>query len=399
MGVLLNKLPKLTEKQKNYFDIISKYSFYLGLFVELTIVILEKSEYIIQYEGLWFRFTFLLFGISLMTTKHHLKEWSALFFFGLIGAISYKVTGRNEILRWIVFIWACQGKEMKKVLKFTFWYTLIGCIVIFLLSVMGIYGAVFQEAVYRTQYAWTPGVLERRFTFGMGHPNAFHCMMLVVTWLGIYCYFNKIKWYGYLFISLGHIIIFSFTDSKTGMLMSVITIMVVVIALRMKKNRYFYMGIIAVVIGAVGLSVFMAGYSQQVINNGIWHKIDTILSNRILNLYYDTRTHEGTLASWSLWSSAEKNVYFDLGIVRMFYWYGVIPSVTYFLCQCRLLWCGYKKNDNRMAIIIGCITIYSIFEAHFVSDYMGRNYILFFFGMYLKDLLGIEEEKRGIVQR
>ena len=39
------------------------------------------------------------------------------------------------------------------------------------------------------------------------------------------------------------------------------------------------------------------------------------------------------------------------------------------------------------------ITIYSVFEAHFVSDYMGRNYILFFFGMYLSQMLG-ERKKR-----
>ena len=41
-----------------------------------------------------------------------------------------------------------------------------------------------------------------------------------------------------------------------------------------------------------------------------------------------------------------------------------------------------------LAVIVTVITIYSIFEAHFISDYLGRNYILFFFGMYLSDMLG-----------
>ena len=54
---------------------VSKYSFYLALFLELTIVIVEKSEYIIQYEGWWFRITFLLFGLSMITTKRDLKQW------------------------------------------------------------------------------------------------------------------------------------------------------------------------------------------------------------------------------------------------------------------------------------------------------------------------------------
>ena len=113
--------------------LISKYSFALGLLIELTIVIVEKSEYIIQYEGWWFRITFLLFGLSLITTKRDLKQWIWFGIFAVIGAISYRATGRNEILRWIVFIWACYDKDMKKVLKFTFWYTAVGCAVIAIL--------------------------------------------------------------------------------------------------------------------------------------------------------------------------------------------------------------------------------------------------------------------------
>ena len=59
-------------------------------------------------------------------------------------------------------------------------YTLAGCVVLFLLSVLGIYGKTFLEAVYRTDVPWTPGEVEKRYCFGMGHPNAFHCMILVV---------------------------------------------------------------------------------------------------------------------------------------------------------------------------------------------------------------------------
>ena len=380
------------ERMKPIFHKVSKATFVLALFIELTIVIVEKSEYIIQYEGIWFRLTFLLFGISLITTKHHWKEWLALFLFGIIGVISYKVTGRNEILRWLVFIWACKGKDIRKVLKFTFWYTLAGCAVIMLLSIVGIYGSIAQEAVYRTETAWGNGILEIRYSFGMGHPNAFHCMMLVLTWLGIYCYYNVIKWYGYLVIGAGHLVVFYFTDSKTGILMSTITMVLVAISLGEKTGNYIYRGGILLIVGVIAFSIYMAAYSKEVLNNNILYQLDSALSNRILNLYYNTTAHEGTLSTWSLWSNSRSTSYFDLGIVRMFYWYGIIPAGIYFISQCRLLWCGYKKRDYMMSVILICITIYSVFEAHFVSDYMGRNYILFFFGMCLKDMLGVKEE-------
>lgn len=393
MGNYLDKLPKCSEQTKKYIDMVSKYSFYLALFIELTIVIVEKSEYIIQYEGWWFRITFLLFGLSLITTKRDLRQWIWLAVFGLIGLISYRATGRNEILRWVVFIWACYGKDMKKMLKFTFWYTAAGCAVIALLSVLGIYGEVLQTTVYRTEIAWTPGIEETRYCFGMGHPNAFHCMMLVITWLGLYCYHEKLKWYGYLLIGATHIAVYWFTDSRTGLLMSVCSLGIAVVLryIKILQNiKITYIAGIVVVVATTIFSVFMAKYS---VLNPFLEKIDVILSHRILNLYYGTVNHEGMLNTWSLWSTARNDYFFDLGIVRFFYWYGIIPGVIYFLAQCRLLWCGYKKKDYMLLAVIVVISIYSVFEAHFISDYMGRNYILFFFGMYLAQMLGCTKEK------
>ena len=371
---------------------ISHMTFALGLLIELTIVIVEKSEYIILYEGLWFRLTFVLFGISLLTAKHRLRDWIWLFLFGIIGVISYRATGRNEIIRWIAFIWACQGKDMKKVFQVTFWYTLAGCGIIFLLSVFGIYGSILQEAVYRTEEAWTPGMTETRYCFGMGHPNAFHCMILVVTWLGVYCYYEKMKWYSYILLFVGHVVVYFFTDSKTGLLTAGITLVVTIFTKIIKNRKWTCFVGITILLLMVGISVYMAYISKDIIYHPILKKIDGLLSNRVLNLYYNTANHEGILETWSLWSSENCTAYFDLGIVRMFYWFGILPTIVYFICQIRLIWCSYKNRDLILIGILICITIYSVFEAHFISDYMGRNYILFWFGMYLSDMLG--EEKR-----
>ena len=98
----LTKLPRWSPKFQMYMDIVSKAAFALALWIELTIVILEKSEYIIQQEGWWFRITFLLFGLSLITTKRDLKQWIWFGIFAVIGFISYKSTGRNEFLEAIL---------------------------------------------------------------------------------------------------------------------------------------------------------------------------------------------------------------------------------------------------------------------------------------------------------
>lgn len=382
----LARLPFEREKLQRWMGIISKYSFVLGLFIELTIVLLDKSKYIIQYEGLWFRITFLLFGISLVTTKRDLKQWIWFGIFAVMGLISYKATGRNEILRFVVFVWSCYGKDMKKMLKFTFFYTTAGCIIIFLLSVTGIYGEVAKTAIYRTDLGGLNGQVETRYCFGMGHPNAFHCMMLAITWLGIYCYHESIKWYGYSIIGILHVIVFMFTDSKTGLLMSIGTLVIAMVVRYWKsihEKGAVYIWAMAGIIGTVGFSIFVAKYS-------VWSpflvKLDGMLSGRIHSLV-DTTNMEGTLHTWSLWSASKNSYFFDLGIVRFFYWYGIIPGIVYFFLQCKLIWSGYRHKDYMLSVVVLLISIYSVFEAHFISDYIGRNYILFFFGMYLTDMI------------
>lgn len=390
MEKFLNRLPKLTEKQGRMLELVSKYTFCLALFIELTIVILEKSEYIIQYEGLWFRLTFVLFGLSMITSKHSLRSWLCFILMSLMGVSSYFHTGRNEILRAVVMIWACEGKNIKKALKFTFWYTAAGCIIIVLLSIFGIYGEIGQTAVYRAEMNGFNAIEETRYCFGMGHPNAFHCMMLAITWIGVYCYYEKIKLYGYMLVGSAHFILYLLTDSRTGLLMSIGSLVIIMILQYWKKlretKRTYIVGILGIV-GCVILSVMFAVYC---VNLPIFAKIDGMLSGRIFALM-DSVNHDGMIQTWSLWSNPVNDNFFDLGIVRFFYWFGIIPGIIYFVAQCRLIWCGYKEKDYMLLAMVVVITIYSVFEAHFISDYMGRNYILLWFGMYLSQMLGVKQ--------
>ena len=193
-------------------------------------------------------------------------------------------------------------------------------------------------------------------------------------------------------IGIAHIIVYLFTDSRTGLLMSAcflgLTVSLRYIKILQNIKITYILGI-CVIVATVLFSVLMAKYS---VLNPFLEKMDVILSHRILNLYYGTVNHEGMLNTWSLWSVARNDYFFDLGIVRFFYWYGIIPGTIYFLAQCRLIWCGYKQKDYMLLAVMVVITVYSVFEAHFISDYMGRNYILFFFGMYLASMLGCKQE-------
>ncbi len=113
-------------------------------------------------------------------------------------------------------------------------------------------------------------------------------------------------------------------------------------------------------------------------------KMNNLLSGRIINLYWDSVNHSGSIESWHLFSGRDTiDVYFDMGWVRLFYWYGIIPAAFVIATIILLYIMCIKYRDAVMMVLLVCLAIYTLVEAHLVSVYIGRNYILLFMGYYL----------------
>ena len=147
--------------------------FYLGVIIEIILVLIDKSTYTNPIEGQIFRLTFLLFFAKACLTKYSFREYAVIAFFLTVGAVSYFATGRNEIVRVVMFIAACKDIDMVKCLKVVFWMTLAGCLALILLSLFGILGTVSLTQDYGR------GSVETRYVLGLGHPNALQCMVCV----------------------------------------------------------------------------------------------------------------------------------------------------------------------------------------------------------------------------
>ncbi|NLL77123.1 MAG: hypothetical protein GX235_07735 [Clostridiales bacterium] len=368
---------------------------YLSVVLEILIVIIDKSNYTNPIEGQLFRVTFLLASMKVLLTKYTKKEWLVLIAFGLLGLVSYKLTGRNEILRIVVFVAACKNVDMKRLLKLVFYMTLSGCMLLILLSVSGIYGRLALEADFGRGYVQT------RYCLGIGHPNALHCMFLMLAALGLYLYNDKMRWYYYIILFLLNYGLFVLTDSNTGFLMSTCVIagaFIVRYWKGLRKQLWAYGAGVAVLLFCVVFSVLVAD-SRVAKPENYWFasrwvaEAETHLNGRIMDLYYGSIDREGTTATWSLFSVPENHYYFDMGFVRLFYWYGIIPAIIYTVLQVLLIRQFYKKKDAMGLVVITVFAVYTVVEAHLVSVYIGRNYILFFMGMYMSGMLGLRSEK------
>lgn len=363
---------------------------YLSITLEILIVIVDKSNYTNPIEGQLFRITFLLAACKVLLTRYSLKEWLVMFVCGIFGFISYKATGRNEILRIVVFLAACKDTDMRKVLKYVFYTTVAGCGILVFLSVTGIYGKLALEADFGRGYT------QVRYCLGLGHPNALHCMVMMLLLLGLYLYNEKMKWYFYILLFAFNYALYILTDSNTGFLITCCGIVGAVLIhywKSLKGYKWVYVAGALVFIACVTFSV-LAAESRFTRPANYWFEnpfigwVECHLNGRIKDLYYGTQTSQGTTATWDWFSKPESQQYFDMGHVRVFYWYGIIPGIVYVLVNLLLFRQSYKKKDGMALVMMTVLAVYTIVEAHIVSVYIGRNYILFLLGMYGSDILG-----------
>lgn len=371
--------------------------FYLAVMIEVLIVIIDKSAYINPIEGRLFQITFLLFAVKTALTKYSRKEYLTIFLFLLLGAVSYFVTGRNEIVRLVMLIAACKDVDMIKCLKLVFYMTLVGCAVLIMLSVTGIYGAMTLAGDYGR------GSIETRYTLGLGHPNALQCMVWALTTLALYLYGERMRWYTYLLVAVINVGFFLLTDSRTGLLITLFVMGLAYIAKIGNRvcNKLIGVGCQAATLAAVIGSAIIAANAYRVYNYAwFWWveeinsnpvtlffvKLDRILTGRI-RVLTENDVFTGTIDTWGLFSRPENDYYFDMGWIRLFYWYGIIPACIFVVALMVIMYYCYRKEHHMALILIVSFSLYTIIEAHAISVYLARNYVFFLMGMYWSIIL------------
>ncbi|MDO4842694.1 MAG: hypothetical protein Q3982_08480, partial [Phoenicibacter congonensis] len=351
--------------------------FYLGLAAEILLVIWDKSSWTDPYMGQICRMTFLLFAVccACSVRKSTMAE-DIVFAIGvLIGALSWRFGGRNDLLRIVIFLRAAGTVSVPRAMKVTFVSSVLGCLGLVGLAFAGIQGHLYQT------YDYGHGV-ETRWDLGLGHPNSLHCMAAMLLIFGLYLFEKRMKLYLYVLLGVGNVLLYGLTRSNTAFAISMLALMLSLLLHYGKKlaagNAVYFLGELFL-FGGLLFSVFCGIYRPS----GHWllEKLDHVLTGRISSLW-TTTFHEGTLSTWK-WFGQRLNVcYFDLGWLRVVYWYGVIPALVIIGLTFALLEHARKTRDKAAFMLLLCFGLYTVFEAHLVSAYIGRNYALFIAALY-----------------
>ena len=367
---------------------IGNLCFWIALVIESVIVMIDKSAYINPWEGKLFRLTFVLFCIKVITTQYSKKEWIAIAIAGILVSISYLVNDKDEVVRAAVFVISCKNIDVKKILKVVLGITLAGSVILFVLAASGTFGAMTMTANFgRGPF---PGIVETRYCFGMGHPNAFQCMMYMMTVLCLYIYIERMKWYHFVLLFLMNVITYHYTDSNTAMLVIGATIIGAAIMKYvpiLKNLKWIYWLSAAFVLALV---IFSAVGSYTGRETQFMYDLDQVLNGRF---QYAHAIENARVENWTLFSNRLNTEFFDQGFIRLFYWYGIIPGIMYVLANLYLIYQSYKKRDYMLLIIVVGFSLFSLMEAHLISVYILRNYLFVLLGYYWYQPFELMEKK------
>ena len=369
---------------------ITNIFFYTALTLELLLMILEKSEISFGYESYVFRVTFLLTLVAMALVKRDKKEWLLLVILIGFTFVCYRLSGKNDLLRVVVFLAAARDIDLKKAMKYSFFVSLSGFCIIALLSIVGILGEVVRVADYGRGIAD-----ETRLVLGFGHPNTlFGCVyVLVLMWLWIYGEKASLLMHG-LVIAISFFFAV-FTRSRTAIIVMAMTLVLGLVIRLFPKlkdiNVVYLLEVIVTPVICILLAVWTAYLSElayvgpgikQPFGRIFW-KLEEKINYRISNLYYEVPEHGGILRNWQLFAGHNAEGYFDLGWNRLFYWYGIIPTALIAVAIILLIYVCYKKRDMWTMLIILSLSIYTIIEATYVTRYIGRCFFLLIAGVYL----------------
>ncbi len=364
---------------------IGRVFFYAALFFEIIIFVLDRADWVNPYQSMMFRVTFVLFLVKCICTKYTLREWVFIILTAALCIVAYSFSIRDEIIRAMVFIIAMKDIDVKRALKFNYILTITGIVILMLLAVFGVMGEVVSPFGYREKADMF------MLSLGLGSSNTLGIQIWLFVVLGIYLYYDRLSSVSYALIAILGVVVYLATHCRTASLMILFSALLGFVLCRfsrLSERKWLYASGGAITLVCLGLSVYAAKVSawweEQ---TEFQQKLNIIFTGRIESLYA-FENGGAVLSNWKVFSEPDFDRYIDMGIVKLFWWYGIIPGSLAILAVLILFVYQYRHRDCAGYILTLSVVVFSLVEAHFVSPFIARAYLLFLIGGAWSRILG-----------
>ena len=333
------------------------YLFFAGIMLELLVMVTDNAAYYtIPYRGRILQVAFLLLFFKIVLTSFNLKEWILAFILCVVGTYLYLVTDDEYVIRCFVFVLACKGVELEKIIKVIFWTTIVSTTIIAVLSFFDISGPLVQIRDY------SRGGIEKRFSFGFNHANNIHSNLWYIITLFFLFKREMAAKKELIILCSVNLLLYFFTLSRTGFLICVILLLGIWI-ISIRKDRvinvlYFLMSLISLA-SCVFLTVWSAKYS--IYRSRLEAFLDKFLTGRL-----EMVSEQVAIYSWTLAPTNRATPGIDNGYANIIYVYGVLFALVVVLLLLALEIRFFVKKEVVSQLILLCIIIELFMESTFV---------------------------------
>lgn len=339
--------------------------FYVGLSIELLIMMFGHSAYTIPYRGRILHVAFILFGVKTLLTKYSNKEWGIIFFLGVVGVISYISMGDEWFIRIVMMVVASKDISLEKVIRYTFWIALVGTVLIVGMSFAGIGGKLVDVRDYGR------GGVEARWCFGFNHANNVHGTLWYIVSLGLLSFIRKVKWYHGVLLTIGNMILYFFTISRTGFIVTELVILAAIIYAYYPKVagwNWIY------ILGAVG-TTFCALIGIFVVIFGVFSLPGLKNLSDLLTVRLEVLSWWESVEQWSMFGDGRERKLTDVGFITLVSEYGYVIFTIYLVALILMIF-YYCRNKKWMEFIVlmTCV-LYTFMESTYtINVYLLCNF-------------------------
>lgn len=308
----------------------------------------------------WIAIFFAIFKMLLSEWKK--QELIATGVLLILGLIVFWKTRDAAVLLTIMAICASENIDLKQLFRYSFWLKLLMFVTRTSLAIANV---IDRQILVRYD---SGDVHTIRYALGYGQPNATHYTLFVICVLLFLSYRNLKTWVFVLF-ELYNVFIFSYTNSRTGFLMTSLLILCVWAIKSKIIHRLFC---------SLGKPLCYSYVALAVFSFATPYFINVILSRYAGLGTALSRLKTGTAViltnTISLFGSG--NVKTDFGFVFIGFQYGLIVLFIYIIANTVLMKVLFKNEHYVEFFIMLIYAIYTMVESYSASILMNASLIL-----------------------
>ena len=303
-------------------------------------------------------------GEKLLNDKYTRKELILIASSLLVGIATFLITKTPTLLLTCLCLSGMKNVDTNDVFKKMYYVRIVSFFAIIALSLLGI---IENEKISM----WRNGEVSERYSLGFEHPNMLHLTFFLLIALYVYNNYEKLTIFHYGVITGLNLILYHFSVSRTGMIVTMLLIVLGVVSKFKKLNKIIVKLPIIIFIVLLMFS-FATGMLYGKI--GFMDRVNDILTGRVAYSHYYLQTYGFSLFGNNI--KNDTNASFDNGYLYMYIQFGIIGLAYLSILYLKIFKKIIREFDIKKAILSICFLIYIFTESFSPNIFM--NIILLF---------------------